>query len=181
MTDEELVALIIKNDSQALDTLMIRYTRLLWYVAGSILKDVGTNEDIEECISDVFIELWRRPGNWKPKRGGLQTYLALLVKREALNRSKKLRRSNTIPLTTDIIQIDDMTQDIISKEVETATLAAVDNLPEPNREIFIRRHLLGQKPEEIAHVMKLPVRQITNRLYRSKDILRAQLNGIEQD
>jgi len=180
MTDEELYALLRNGDAQALDAVMAKYTRLLWNIAGAILRNIGTNEDIEECISDVFIELWRKPGNWDPERGGLQTYLALLIKREALNRAKRLRRIPALSLNEEIAQRGDVMQEVLSMESGTEAITAVDELPEPDREIFIRRHLLGQKPDDIARSMKLPVRQITNRLYRSKGKLKTQLQALEQ-
>jgi hypothetical protein len=38
--------------SGELEALMDEYNRLLWSIAGGILRGVGTSEDIEECVSD---------------------------------------------------------------------------------------------------------------------------------
>jgi len=177
MTDDELVLLLHKNDEQALEALMTRYTIVLYSVAGSILKTIGTMEDIEECVSNVFVELWRKPNNWHPHRGSLQTYLVLLGKREALNRAKRIRKSYTIPLEESIASYNDVVQEVLFEETKTALNKAINDLHEPDREIFIRRHLLGHKPKEIALSMELPVREITNRLYRCRSKIKKEISS----
>ena len=48
-------------------------------------------------------------------------------------------------------------------------------LGEPDREVLVRRYYYDQKPKEIAAVLRLPVKQIENRLYRAKRFLRDRL------
>jgi RNA polymerase sigma-70 factor (ECF subfamily) len=179
MQDSELSAKLRKGDPEALELVMERYTRLLWSVAGAILKNTGASEDIEECVSDVFTALWRNPAKWNPKRGELRTYLALLARSKALNMAKRLGRRQTVPLEETLSSGDVVTLEVLEREAETAAESAIAALPEPDREIFIRRHLLGQSPNAIARAMEIPVRQVSNRLYRGRGKLKTMLQGQE--
>lgn len=178
MNDDELHLQLRKGSTDALECIMKQYMRLLWSIAGAILKNNGTLEDIEECVSDVFTELWRKPSGYNPKKGSLRTYLALLTKSRALNTSKRLRRKQTIPLDETESPVD--TGEIFSVTADDAAQRAVGLLPEPDREIFIRRHILGQKPDAIAHATGLTTRQVTNKLYRVRGKLKVLLNNLEE-
>lgn len=44
---------------------MDKYSRLMWVVAGGILKNVGSHEDIEDCIAETFADLLELTGTKK--------------------------------------------------------------------------------------------------------------------
>jgi hypothetical protein len=50
-----LVKLIKKRKAGALDKVMDLYIDSVYNVAKSILINLGTEEDIEECVQDVFL------------------------------------------------------------------------------------------------------------------------------
>lgn len=54
-------------------------------------------------------------------------------------------------------------------------ISAVRALGEPEQEILIRRYYYDQKPKEIAVALDMPVKQVENHLYRTKQKLRAIL------
>ena len=53
MDDEKLIKMVHNGEREAFFTIMEKYNKLLWVIVGGILNNVGTSEDIEECISDV--------------------------------------------------------------------------------------------------------------------------------
>ena len=61
MTDEEIERRIRQGDISVFDYIMDRYNKLLWAVIGNILERVGAAEDIEDCISDVYVKLLEYP------------------------------------------------------------------------------------------------------------------------
>ena len=50
MGDENMIDLVRSGDTEAFMKIMGMYNKLLWVVVGSILNNVGTSEDIEECM-----------------------------------------------------------------------------------------------------------------------------------
>lgn len=179
MRDEQLLKRLKSGDYQALDEIVESYTRLVWNVAGSILKNAASREDIEECVADVFVLLWRRPEKFKPSRGTLKTYLALLARSCALNRFRALSGSAAVPLEETACPAEDVLLGLVRREESSLLFSALDALREPDREIFYRRHVLGQKPNAIARCMGLEKREISNRLYRSRGRMKTILQTLE--
>ena len=75
--NEESVLEAIKNRDEAAIARVIRaYSRLLWSVAGAVLRNIGSEQDAEECVADAFITLWEHPEKFDPARGRLEAHLA---------------------------------------------------------------------------------------------------------
>ena len=72
------------GDEEALGLVMEKYARLLWPIAAAVLKNVGSDQDVEECVADAFIYLWEHPGSFDPKRGKLKTLLCILTRSRAI-------------------------------------------------------------------------------------------------
>ena len=52
----------IKNrNERAINDVIVKYSKLLWPIVFAVLKNVGTEQDVEECVADVFIDLWENP------------------------------------------------------------------------------------------------------------------------
>lgn len=176
MTDEKLMKAIAAREEGAMNRLMDKYSRLLWSVAAAVLRPMGSDEDLEECVADVFVFLWLNPEKFDPSRGTLKSYLSMVARSRALNRCRQLARQPSIPLDAlPLAQELEIAPELPDTERADALRAAVDALSEPDREILVRRYYYDQKPREIAAALDLPVKQIENRLYRTKCLLRRQL------
>ena len=150
MTDETVIKRISSGDEKALAAIMDKYSRLLWKCASSVL---GSSEaDIEECVADVFISIWRDPRQYDPGRGKLSTLLCTMARSRALDRLRSIR----------------------ARREESSEL-----LPEKDREIVKRRYYHEQKPAEIAKDMGMDKKKVENRLFRSKQKLKGMLKDIE--
>ncbi|MFR8873154.1 MAG: sigma factor [Oscillospiraceae bacterium] len=98
MEREALARALRRRDQRVYEELMEDYGQLLWTIVSGILSGVGTREDVEEVISDVFWELWRQPEQFDPKRGEIQTLLRVKAQSRAIDRLRKLCRAPTVPL-----------------------------------------------------------------------------------
>ena len=176
MTDVTWIQCIAARDEGAMKRLMDKYIRLLWTVAEQALGSAGSEEDLEECVADVFVCLWLNPEKFDPQRGSLKSYLCMMARSRALNRLRQLNRQTALPLETLPLSEEPEAAELLeSRQDATALHAAIDTLEEPDREILVRRYYYDQKPKEIAVALNLPVKQIENRLYRAKRRLRDQL------
>ena len=178
LIDEELIPKLLNREQGAYLYLMETYNKLLWVVVGGILGKVGTIQDIEECISDVFIQLWKNPQAFNQQRGSLKSYLAVIAKSRALNTYKKLTRAKIIELDEAIQSTDDDLFDyILEKDMCQELYDAIQTLVEPNKEILIRRYFFDEKPKRIAENISMSIKEVENRLYQSKVKLRKKLEG----
>ena len=171
--DDVIIQKIIDGDEESFGYMIDKYSKLLWVIVGGILNNIGTVQDIEECISDVFVEVWQNPKAFIKQKGPLKNYLAVMAKSKALDRYRVLSKSKIVEINETIKSSDDDLLDyVINKEMYASLYEAIDSLSEPNKEIIIRRYFFEEKPAYIAERTNIPVKEVENRLYQSKLRLR---------
>ena len=176
LEDEKLLEMLYSGDREAFYHVMEKYNKLLWVIVGGILSGVGTNEDVEECISDVYVSLWLKPKAYDSRKGTLKTYLAIVARSKALDRYRKLTKVKIVELDEAISSSDDdLIEYIAKRDMYGELYEAIASLKEPDREILIRRYFFNEKPAVIAKKTSLPPKEIENRLYQSKIKLRNSL------
>jgi len=155
-----------------------RYSRLLWTIASRILSGVGSVQDVEECVSDVFIDMWKDPQSYDPSRGTLKTFLCVKCRSKAINRFRSLSSRRLEELDDSMAsEMLEPGQEMARKEDLKALKEALDRLDDTDREILLRRFTMQQKPSQIAKAMSLPLRKVENIIYRAKRRLRDELEG----
>lgn len=177
MRDAQIVRAIQNGSESAMNQTMNKYAKLLWHIVATILSGAGSAEDIEECVADVFVYLWKHPENFNEQRGGLKTWLSTIAKSKAIDKYRQLVHQKNIISLEDEILISELTpmDEILTAEMQHTLAVAVNTLEEPDREIIVRRYYYGQKPKEIGFILDISVKQVENRLYRSKQKLRERL------
>ena len=169
MTEDKLVEIVRSGDRDGYFNIVEKYNKLLWVIVGGVIGVVGTAEDIEECVSDVYISLWRNPKAFDPHKGSLKTFLSAIAKRKALDRYRQLVRKQTSELDEMLMsQDDDLIEYVTKRDLQKVLYDAVESLKEPDKEILIRRYFFDEKPSDIAIKLSLQVKEIKNRLYQSK-------------
>jgi len=185
LNEEKYIKILQSGSREAFAQIMQAYNKLLWVIVGGILNNVGTAEDIEECISDAYVSLWRNPGAYDPTKGSLKTYVAAIAKNKALDRYRQLAKMRHIELieADDIIsggQDQCMYESILKQDMYGNLYDAIQSLKEPDKEIVIRRYFFDEMPAGIAHRTSIPIKEVKNRLYQSKLKLKKILQ-IEED
>ena len=169
---------LVTGDERALDDAISSYSRLLWSIALAVLRNIGTKEDMEECVADAFIQLWKSSASLSESGGSVKSWLCVAVKSRAIDRYRKIVQKSEIALDEQLAScrsgIVDQTLDAV---LQRELIAAIHALGEPDREIILRRFYYRQKPKEISLALDLPIRQVENRIFRAKQKLRAQLEG----
>lgn len=160
------------GDEQAMQKVICRYSRLLWSIVGAVLSQVGTAEDMEECVADVFIDLWEHPQKYEESRGGLKGWLSVIARNKAIDRYRQKTKIQTIPLEETVLAEMGMEPE---SEKEEGLRGALAKLTEEEKEILLRRYVYQQKPKEMAVALALSVKQVENRLYRIKAKMRKQM------
>jgi RNA polymerase sigma-70 factor (ECF subfamily) len=166
------------GDERSLDAAILSYSRLLWSIARAVLRNAGTAEDMEECVADAFIQLWKNSATLNETRGSVKTWLCVAVKSRAIDRYRRIVRKSEVGLDEQLASCGagllDQTMDAL---LQRELLAAIHALGEPDREIILRRFYYRQKPKDISIALDLSIKQVENRIYRAKQKLRAQLDG----
>src|SRR5215467_2787441 len=91
-SDDDLAQGLQQRDPEALETLISRYSRELFYFIRLVLDGVGVVQDAEECVNDLFVAVWQEIESFDPVRGTLRTWLTMRAKYIALDRRRQLCR-----------------------------------------------------------------------------------------
>ena len=182
MNDQKIHTAILNGDSDAINRVITKYSKLLWSIADGVLGQTASVQDVEECVADVFIYLWKHPQRYDPSRGTLKTWLTIITRTKAIDRFRSITRRAADELDESVMAQELGVPEAIIADTEKAYLtAAVNALEEPDREILVRRYYCDQKPKEIAAVMHLSVKQVENRLYRTKLRLRKSITQCDRE
>src|SRR5579871_4286847 len=105
-SDEELALMLQERDPDALETLISRYSREVFYFIRLVLDGVGVAQDAEECVNDLFITVWQEIDTFDANRGTLRTWLTMRAKYIALDRRRQLcrRQTHTMQSTDELGQ-----------------------------------------------------------------------------
>src|SRR5438105_10845896 len=91
-SDDDLVQRLHERDPEALETLISRYSREIFYFIRLVLDGIGVAQDAEECVNDLFVAVWQEIDTFDPARGTLRTWLTMRAKYIALDRRRQLCR-----------------------------------------------------------------------------------------
>lgn len=177
MNDISAIAGIKAQNEHIIHEIIVKYSKLLWPIVSAVLKNVGTEQDVEECVADVFIDLWENPDKYDAQRGTLKTWLCMVARCKAIDRYRTLSKHCTVPLEGAMMVSRMGMQDaMLQEETKRELAAAVNALADVEKDILIRRYYYEQKPGEIAKALNLPLKQVKNHLYRSKQKLRKAIS-----
>lgn len=175
LADRRLAALLQNDPQRGLAAVIHRYGGAVRTVCASILEGAGP-EEVEEAVSDSFLALWKELERYDPDRP-LSSWLYGIARRTALGRRRALgRRPFPEELPEELPEEGpDLTDLAAERENARLLRRAVEELPQPDREIFIRRYYLYQRVREIADRLGLPEKTVENRLFRGRQRLRREL------
>ena len=172
LNDKKIISAIIKRDEQMLAFVVQKYSKLLWKIVASILLNISSVQEVEECVADVFIFLWQYPEKYNSDKAKLSSWLSMIARSKAVDRYRSLIKNKEISLEETIIESLGYAEIRTSDEDKEELLSYIDVLDEKEKELIVRRYYYEQKPAEIAIALDIPQKQIENRLYYAKQKLK---------
>lgn len=183
--DDRILEQLARYPEKGLELLMDRYMGLVYTIVSNKLMSVCDKEDIEECVSEVFFDLYQAREAIDTQKSSLQTFVALVAKRKAINRYHKSmsRKQRIVRLEDDGFTGIDETQEspaeqASGKETRETLIQSIKALGEPDSEIMIRKYYLGQSSKEIAAALRLKVNTVDKKVSRGLDKLKSLLEGV---
>lgn len=174
MREEAMIEKIRAGDPAGLEAMMDRYLPYVSAVVWNILRNAMPVEDGEEIASDVFLAAWRQPEALRPHQ--IKSWLGAVARNKAKNRLRQI--SQILPLEVDALELpspDDPPGEYERAVERQQVRQAVDSLPGPDREIFLRHYYYAQTVQEISRHMHLNESTVKTKLRRGrmklKDIL----------
>lgn len=167
MREEIMLRKMCSGDAAGLEALMERYIPYVSSIVWNILRTSMTPEDAEEVVSDVFLAAWNQAADIKS--GYAKAWLGAVARNKAKSKLRGMGRE--LPLEEDILELPDENTPVTAAEkAEERKLVrrAVDQLGEPDREIFLRHYYYAESVEEISHGMHLNESTVKTKLRRGR-------------
>ena len=178
LDDSGVVAAFLAGNKRAFGELVERYqNRLLNF----IYRTTGDRERAEDLVQETFIRVYRhlhRFDQSKKFSTWIYTISSNLAKNELRNRSRnplvlfqtlmKNRDADQRPLEWEdnTYRPDDLFR---KRHLKSQVDAAVDQLPEHHRTVFILREMEGKTYEEIAEITSTNLGTVKSRLNRARN------------
>ena len=177
LEDGALVALVVDGDPAALESLYDRYGRPCYGLARRILNDEQLAQDV---VQEVFLALWRDASRFDASRGGFSSWLLSMTHHKAVDavrREENLRKRRT---SADVLEFTDSGERSPEDEVwamlrRDRVRAALDELPDPQREALVLSYFGGYTQREIAQLTKTPLGTVKTRMLAGMRRLRDAL------
>lgn len=146
--------------------------------ANRVLRDEAAAEDV---VQDVFLDLWRRPEAYDPRRGSLPRYVSMLSRSRALDRwrSRSAREAAVDRSVQEHRVAPDTSEDaaspVIRREGSLRLLGALESLPRDQREAVLLAYGRGLTAQEISRAAKVPLGTAKSRVRLGLQKARSEL------
>jgi len=182
LSDEDLVAAILKRDARAFEVLFDRYAAALHRHACCILHDDVPAHDV---VQETFLRVWRRAEQWDG-RGTFKAWLYRIVTNVSLNHLRTVKRRRELPLVLPPEPEDeaDVADLVPSWMVDNSALgpeAAVElaeqresyrqvvaRLPGDKREAFRLVYEMEMSIRDAADALDIPEGTVKSRLHYAR-------------
>ncbi len=186
----ELYELMSRDPERGLEAIMDRYTGLVYAIVWNKIASVGTRQDAEECVSDVFLSLWQKRDTLTPGEGSIAAYLSVMAKRHAIDAYRRLgTRARNLPTdpfpdgqdpsdTRPEPAADENIQaEAAGRDDAAALIRAVRALGPPDSEIIIRKYYLGESAKTIGRALRMKENTVNKRAGRALARLKETIGG----
>ena len=199
--EQRLILGLRAHDPLSLEALIQQYSRELFYFARLVLHGVGSAQDAEECLNDLFVVVWQEFDSFDPARGSLRTWLIMRTKYIALDCRRQLLRQQPadLPMTPlyeeYVLAQDQQALDSLKRQQEAQIQPmaagvdvlleqcerreelrrALEQLPEFDRFLIYRRYFQFTSIKELAACTGLTKHAVEARLWRARKVLRDAL------
>ena len=131
-----------QGDMDALHFLYVRYADDVYGFVNSIVRDTHAAEDITQ---NIFGKLTKAITRYEQREVPFSAWILRVARNAALDHMRARRQ---IPV--EDVRIADTGDDQIGFERSQCLRAALERLPEDQREVLVLRHVAGLTPGEIA-------------------------------
>jgi RNA polymerase sigma-70 factor (ECF subfamily) len=160
-----------EGDTGALHYIYVRYADDIYGYVNSIVRDHHEAEDIAQ---NVFAKLMRIIGKYEERDVPFSAWILRVARNAALDH---LRARRLVPC--EEIRVTDQGHEQVGFDRSQSLRAALETLPEEQREVVVLRHIAGLTPGEIAELLRRSEGSIHGLHHRGRGALKAALTELE--
>jgi RNA polymerase sigma-70 factor (ECF subfamily) len=179
-TDQQLVDKVKEGDKKAFNLLVLKYQNRVTNIVARYVKNSG---DVADVTQEAFIKAYRALPNFRGD-SAFYTWLYRIAVNSAKNylvsQSRKPPASDVDAQEAEFYEGAEALHELASpenklltKEIETMLLRAIDRLPDELRVAITLREMEGMSYEEISEIMSCPVGTVRSRIFRAREAIDA--------
>jgi RNA polymerase sigma-70 factor (ECF subfamily) len=181
--EAELVQRALTRDEAAIRAIIKANNQRLYRLARGILR---RDDEAEDVVQETYARAFAHLPDFRGE-SSLSTWLSRIAMNEALGRLRRERPGvelSSLPqgaLEAQIIRFpvisttEDPEKSMAQREIQHVVEAAIDELPEPFRLVFITRVVEGMSVEDTAGLLALKPETVKTRLHRARALLRGNV------
>ena len=173
LSDTRLMALIVRRDEQALETLFTRHAPMVLALAIRILGEIAPAEDV---VQETFLRVWTRANTFDRAKGKASSWVWGIAHNLSID---SVRKHGTRPQAALLLgnpgpEVD--TDEAAFDALQRAQVrAAISELPEGQREVIELAYFRGLTRREIAEITGEPLGTVNTRARLGLQKLRTAL------
>lgn len=181
MTSREMAEMMKKSAADCHKSLVREYGRYVYVIVYNKLRGCGTKEDIEECVSDVFADLFMKCEIDTSYENDLKYLIGTIAKREAIDSFRRLTAKAGHIADTGEDDMRELASDfsvdehVDRSELRRVLIDKIDELGEPDSTILIQKFYYNRNSREIAQSLSMTAVAVRQRCSRAMDKLRTKL------
>lgn len=182
--ESALLGRVARGDKHAFEDL---YRRLSGNVLGLAFYVLGDRSIAEEVTQEVFVEVWRKSGDFDSHKGGAKSWILRLTRSRAIDRLRSDRASQARDQRDFELNQSNPGPPTPAASTEAAAeraaiRQAIDDIGEPNRTAVILSYYQDLSHNEIAKLSDVPLGTAKTRVRNGMKKLATLLNerGITQ-
>ena len=169
MKDDEIVRLLKNGKERGLEALIDKYAAYVGTIIRRIILPAMSENDVEELSADVFIAVWKNPGNLTA--GNLKPYLAAAARNKAMSRLRTAKQWQ--PIDEEFLTAEgDFESEADKRLLAEALSAALNEMEAPDREILIGTYYYCRSLKESAAELGITEGAAKTRLFRARERLK---------
>lgn len=180
MEDALLLSLLKENPDKGWRQMMDQYTGLIYHIVRGKMGANFSQEEIEDCVSEVFVQAYEQWDRYDPEKSSVKTYLAMIAVRRAIDAVRRFRMTDSIDdeNTPEIPEISaGILNDLIREENRAELFQAIRKLPEIDRKLIYLRFWENRSSKEMGAQIGLTAAAVDQRIHRLLLKLRNTLRG----
>ena len=170
---------VAQGDESALAQLYDRYSGLLVGLSRRIL---GSQEEAEDVLQDVFVQIWNQAGRYDRRRSSVSTWLVLITRSRSIDR---LRTRQVVDRTAQSAYEEDPKLDtspegmgnVLDRERRLRLREELSKLPDEQRQIIELSFFKGMTQTEISSRTGVPLGTVKTRTLLAMKKLRKALKA----
>jgi len=174
----ELAVRLVSGDREALAEMYRRWSPLVHTIA---LRALGTREDAEDVVQQVFVAAWRGRATLRPDRGSPAAWLVGITKHRVADvRTQRYRaHRNLQALASEVVTEPTTTHD--SDWAERLLLVhELERMGDPRATVLRMAFIEDRTHDDIARTLEMPLGTVKSHVRRGLLELRDRLKEVER-